>query len=62
MESYTADYFWVIAITKLSHNVRIMRSKFVILYCQNEKNKSKDAEAVCETAMLPYPIIVSIKI
>ena len=35
-------------LAKLGHDVRIMDSKFVIPYRQNQKNDANDAKAICE--------------
>ena len=48
MEACSGAHYWAREFTKLGHEVRIMASKFVIPYRQNEKNDANDAEAICE--------------
>ena len=61
MEAYSGAHYWAREFTKLGHYVRIMASKFVIPYRQNEKNNTNDAEAICEAATRPKTPFVSIK-
>lgn len=44
MEACSGAHYWAREFTKLGHDVRIMASKFVILYRQNEKNDAKHFE------------------
>ncbi|NMM39754.1 IS110 family transposase [Pseudoalteromonas arctica] len=46
MEACSGAHYWAREFTKLGHDVRIMTSKFVIPYRQNEKNDANDAEAI----------------
>jgi transposase len=48
-------------LTKFGHDVRIMVSKFVIPYQQNEKNDENNAEAIGEAATRPKTRFVSVK-
>jgi transposase len=61
MEACSGAHYWAREFTKLGHDVRIMASKFVIPYRQNEKNDANDAEAICEAATRPKTRFVSIK-
>lgn len=61
MEACSGSHYWAREFTKLGHDVRIMASKFVIPYRQNEKNDANDAEAICEAASRPKTRFVSIK-
>jgi len=61
MEACSSAHYWARAFTKLGHTVRIMASKFVIPYRQNEKNDANDAEAICEAVARPKTRFVSIK-
>ena len=61
MEACSGAHYWAREFTKLGHEVRIMASKFVIPYRQNEKNDANDAEAICEAATRPKTRFVSIK-
>lgn len=61
MEACSGSHYWARELTKLGHDVRIMASKFVIPYRQNEKNDANDAEAICEAASRPKTRFVSIK-
>jgi transposase len=61
MEACSGSHHWAREIKKLGHDVRIMASKFVIPYRQNEKNDSNDAEAICEAVSRPKTRFVSIK-
>jgi len=61
MEACSGAHFWAREFTKLGHDVRIMASKFVIPYRQNEKNDANDAEAICEASTRPKTRFVSIK-
>lgn len=61
MEACSGSHHWAREFTKLGHEVRIMASKFVIPYRQNEKNDANDAEAICEAAGRPKTRFVSIK-
>ncbi|MBU2967887.1 IS110 family transposase, partial [Pseudoalteromonas sp. C2R02] len=53
MEACSGAHYWAREFSKLGHDVRIMASKFVIPYRQNEKNDANDAEAICEAATRP---------
>lgn len=61
MEACSGAHYWAREFTELGHDVRIMASKFVIPYRQNEKNDANDAEAICEAATRPKTRFVSIK-
>ncbi len=61
MEACSGAHSWAREFTKLGHDVRIMASKFVIPYRQNEKNDANDAEAICEAVTRPKTRFVSIK-
>jgi transposase len=61
MEACSGAHYWAREFTKLGHDVRIMASKFVIPYRQNEKNDANDAQAICEAATRPKTRFVSIK-
>lgn len=61
MEACSSAHYWARVFTKLGHDVRIMASKFVIPYRQNEKNDANDAEAICEAVTRPKTRFVSIK-
>ena len=61
MEACSGSHYWARELTKLGHDVRIMASKFVIPYRQNEKNGANDAEAICKAASRPKTRFVSIK-
>ena len=61
MEACSGAHYWAREFTKLGHDVRIMASKFVIPYRQNEKNDANDAEAICEAATRPKTRFVIIK-
>lgn len=61
MEACSGSHYWAREFTKLGHDVRIMASKFVIPYRQNEKNDANDAEAICEAVSRPKTRFVSIK-
>ncbi len=61
MEACSGSHYWAREFSKLGHEVRIMVSKFVIPYRQNEKNDANDAEAICEAATRPKTRFVSIK-
>ena len=61
MEACSGAHYWAREFTKLGHEVRIMASKFVIPYRQNEKNDANDAEAICEAVTRPKTRFVSIK-
>ena len=61
MEACSGSHHWAREFTKLGHDVRIMASKFVIPYRQNEKNDANDAEAICEAASRPKTRFVSVK-
>jgi transposase len=61
MEACSGSHYWAREFIKLGHDVRIMASKFVIPYRQNEKNDANDAEAICEAASRPKTRFVSIK-
>jgi len=61
MEACSGAHYWAREFIKLGHDVRIMASKFVIPYRQNEKNDANDAEAICEAATRPKTRFVSIK-
>ena len=61
MEACSGAHYWAREFTELGHDVRIMASKFVIPYRQNEKNNANDAEAICEAVTRPKTRFVSIK-
>ena len=61
VEACSGAHYWAREFTKLGHDVRIMASKFVIPYRQNEKNDANDAEAICEAVTRPKTRFVSIK-
>lgn len=61
MEACSGAHYWAREFTKLGHDVRIMASKFVIPYRQNEKNDANDAEAICEAVTRRKTRFVSIK-
>ena len=61
MEAWSGAHYWAREFTKLGFDVRIMASKFVIPYRQNEKNDANDDEAICEAATRPKTRFVSIK-
>jgi len=61
MEACSGAHYWAREFKKLGHDVRIIASKFVIPYRQNEKNDANDAEAICEAATRPKTRFVSIK-
>lgn len=61
MEACSGAHHWAKELSKLGHTPRIMASKFVIPYRQNEKNDANDAEAICEAASRPKTRFVSIK-
>jgi transposase len=52
---------WARELSKLGHSPRIIASKFVIPYRQNEKNDANDAEAICEAVNRPKTRFVTIK-
>ena len=53
MEACSGAHYWAREFTKLGHDVRIMASKFVIPYRQNEKNDANDALAIAEAVFRP---------
>ncbi len=53
MEACSGAHHWARELSKLGHTPRIMASKFVIPYRQNEKNDANDAEAICEPSAVP---------
>ncbi len=57
----TSVNYGKLLFTKLGHDVRIMTSKFVIPYRQNEKYDANDAEAIYEAATRPKTRFASIK-
>ena len=61
IEACSGAHYWAREFSKLGHDVRIMASKFVIPYRQNEKNDANDAEAICEAVSRPKTRYVSIK-
>ncbi|MFA0662253.1 IS110 family transposase [Vibrio splendidus] len=61
MEACSGAHHWARELLKLGHNPKIMASKFVIPYRQNEKNDANDAEAICEAVSRPKTRFVSIK-
>ncbi|CAM3150433.1 IS110 family transposase [Vibrio mytili] len=61
MEACSGAHHWARELRKLGHNPKIMASKFVIPYRQNEKNDANDAEAICEAVSRPKTRFVSIK-
>tara|TARA_Y100000782_G_C10184716_1_gene265779 strand:- start:2472 stop:2996 length:525 start_codon:yes stop_codon:yes gene_type:complete len=61
MEACSSAHYWARELSKFGHTVRIMASKFVIPYRQNEKNDANDAEAICEAVARPKTRFVSIK-
>ncbi|CDU06695.1 hypothetical protein VCR12J2_80020 [Vibrio coralliirubri] len=48
MEACSGVLHWARELLKLGHNPKIMASKFVFPYRQNDKNDAKNAEAICE--------------
>lgn len=62
MEACSGAHHWARKLLKLGHNPKIMASKFVIPYRQNEKNDANDAEAICEAVSRPKTRFVSIKV
>lgn len=61
MEACSGAHHWARELSKLGHTPRIMASKFVIPYRQNEKNDANDAEAICEAVSRPKTRFVAIK-
>ncbi|HAS8565736.1 TPA: transposase, partial [Vibrio vulnificus] len=61
MEACSGAHHWARELLKLGHHPKIMASKFVIPYRQNEKNDANDAEAICEAVSRPKTRFVSIK-
>ena len=58
MKACLVTYYWTREFTKLGNDERIMASKFIIPYRQNEKN---DEKGICEAATRPKTVFVSIK-
>ncbi|MDG3088468.1 IS110 family transposase [Vibrio hannami] len=61
MEACSGAHHWSRELKKLGHTPKIMASKFVIPYRQNEKNDPNDAEAICEAVSKPKTRFVSVK-
>jgi transposase len=61
MEACLGSHYGTRKFNKLGHDVRIMASKFVIPYRQNEKNDANDAEAIFEAATRPKTQFVGTK-
>ncbi|MEH0691088.1 IS110 family transposase [Vibrio cholerae] len=61
MEACSGAHHWSRELRKLGHTPKIMASKFVIPYRQNEKNDANDAEAICEAVSRPKTRFVSVK-
>ncbi|MFA0605140.1 IS110 family transposase [Vibrio amylolyticus] len=61
MEACSGAHHWSRELKKLGHTPKIMASKFVIPYRQNEKNDANDAEAICEAVSRPKTRFVSVK-
>lgn len=61
IESCAGSHYWARELTKLGHEVRLINSRFVILYRRKGKNDLNDAEAICEAVGRPGMRLVAHK-
>lgn len=61
MEACATAHYWAREMQKFGHQVRLMSPNFVRPYVKNNKNDSRDAEAICEAVQRPSMRFVAIK-
>jgi transposase len=61
MEACGGSHYWGREFEKLGHTVRLMPGQHVSPYRKNNKNDSRDAEAICEAVQRPTMLFVPIK-
>jgi len=61
MEACASAHYWAHELTKLGHEVRLMRAKDVKAYVKRNKNDAADAEAICEAVRRPTMRFVQLK-
>ena len=63
LEACSSSHYWVRALGKLGHTVKMMAASFVAPYRKNRagKNDANDAEAICEAVGRPNMRFVSVK-
>ena len=61
MEACSTAHYWAHEMQKFGHQVKLMAPKFIRPYVKNNKNDTRDAEAICEAVTRPTMRFVPLK-
>jgi transposase len=61
MEACSTAHYWAHEMQKFGHQVKLMAPKFIRPYVKNNKNDTRDAEAICEAVTRPTMRFVPVK-
>ena len=61
MEACHTAHYWAHELQKFGHQVKLMAPKFIRPYVKNNKNDTRDAEAICEAVTRPIMRFVPLK-
>src|SRR5215469_2545309 len=61
MEACHTAHYWAHAAQKFGHQVKLMAPRFIRPYVKNNKNDTRDAEAICEAVTRPTMRFVPVK-
>ena len=61
MEACHTAHYWAHELQKFGHQVKLMAPRFIRPYVKNNKNDTRDAEAICEAVTRPTMRFVPIK-
>ena len=61
MEACHTAHYWAHEVQKFGHQVKLMAPRFIRPYVKNNKNDTRDAEAICEAVTRPTMRFVPVK-
>jgi transposase len=61
MEACHTAHYWAHELQKFGHQVKLMAPRFKRPYVKNNKNDTRDAEAICEAVTRPTMRFVPVK-